>query len=73
MSEIFFQSATSLAQAIKTKKLSVLEVMDAHIDRIDKYNHAINAVVTMDLEAARQSAEAEKRLGSPGSTQNMRI
>ncbi|MBU3594546.1 amidase [Polynucleobacter sp. 71A-WALBACH] len=57
MSEIFFQSATSLAQAIKTKKLSVLEVMDAHIDRIDKYNHAINAIVTMDLEAARQSAK----------------
>jgi amidase len=57
MNEIFFQSATSLAQAIKTKQLSVLEVMDAHIDRIEKYNHAINAIVTADFEAARQSAK----------------
>jgi amidase len=57
MSEIFFQSATSLAQLIKTKKLSVLEVMDAHIDRIEKHNQDINAIVTMDFEAARQSAK----------------
>lgn len=57
MSEIFFQSATSLAQAIKTKKLSVLEVMDAHIDRIEQYNPVINAIVTADLDAARQSAK----------------
>lgn len=57
MSEIYFQSATSLAHAIKTKNLSVLEVMDAHIDRIEKYNPSINAIVTADLDAARQYAQ----------------
>ncbi|WP_114638955.1 amidase [Polynucleobacter necessarius] len=65
MSEIFYQSATSLAHVIKTKKLSVLEVMDAHIDRIEKYNSAINAIVTADLEAARQHAkDADKLLAA---------
>lgn len=57
MSEIYFQSATSLAHAIKMKNLSVLEVMDAHIDRIEKYNPSINAIVTADLDAARQYAK----------------
>jgi amidase len=57
MSEIYFQSATSLAHAIKMKNLSVLEVMDAHIDRIEKYNSLINAIVTADLDAARQYAK----------------
>lgn len=57
MSDIFFQSATNLVHAIKMKQLSALEVMDAHIDRIEKYNPVINAIVTADLEKARQAAK----------------
>ena len=50
MEEICFQSASGLVEAIRSKELSALEVMDAHISRIEQFNPKINAIVTMDLD-----------------------
>jgi aspartyl-tRNA(Asn)/glutamyl-tRNA(Gln) amidotransferase subunit A len=58
--ELIFQDATKLAELIRTKELSPVEVMQAHLDRIAAVNPSVNAIVTVvddALDAAR-AAEA---------------
>ncbi len=45
MSEIWQLSAIKIASAVRSKEFSALEVTKAHLDRLDKVNSAINAVV----------------------------
>ena len=52
-----FESATSLAQAIRTGEVSSEEVVDAHLRRIAEVNPSLNAVVHI----AASSAVAEAR------------
>ena len=54
--EIIYSSATQLAEAIRAKRVSAVEVLDAHLARIDECNAALNAVVTIDAERARDRA-----------------
>jgi aspartyl-tRNA(Asn)/glutamyl-tRNA(Gln) amidotransferase subunit A len=57
---VHYQDATTLAALIRTKQVSPVEVVKAHLDRIEAVNPAINAIVSLAenaLEAAR-SAEA---------------
>jgi amidase len=53
-----FATATTLAAAIRSRELSALEVLDACLDRISELNPALNAIVTMDADAARERARA---------------
>ena len=48
MNPIHYQNAVDLVNAIRNKNLSVTEVVSAHIERIEKYNPGINAIVAMD-------------------------
>ena len=57
MNDIVFQSARKLARLIRTKKLSAVEVMKAHIAQIDKVNPKVNAIVTFVPEAALKDAK----------------
>jgi len=54
-----FLTATELAQKIRSKDISVVEVLQAHIEQIDAINPTINAIVTylpeLALETARQA------------------
>ena len=50
--------ATELARAIAARAISAVEVMDAHLARIDRVNPAVNAVVTLLPDEARRGAEA---------------
>jgi aspartyl-tRNA(Asn)/glutamyl-tRNA(Gln) amidotransferase subunit A len=62
---IHYQDATALAALIRTKQVSPVEVMKAHLDRIEAVNPTINAIVSLAenaLEAAR-SAEAAVMAG----------
>ena len=49
-------SALELAALIRAKKVSSLEVVDAHIARIEAVNGPINAVVNERFDAAREEA-----------------
>jgi amidase len=51
-------SATELAAAIRRKQVSSRELLELFIDRIDRLGGTINAVVTLDVERARASADA---------------
>ncbi len=51
-------SATALAQQIREGQHSAVEVLEAHLARIERRNPALNAVVTLDADHARARARA---------------
>ncbi|MFD5397496.1 amidase [Streptomyces sp. NPDC127097] len=56
--DICFLDATDLAARIRTRELSPLEVVQAHLDRIEEINPKLNAVVTVTAEQALDAAKA---------------
>jgi len=58
--EIIFSDATRLAELIRTREVSPIEVVQAHLDRIAAVNPQINAIVTLAAGAldAAKAAEA---------------
>ena len=58
-------SATSLAKAIREKRISSREVIQAHLDRIEAVNHKVNAVtVVLEEDALRTASEADKKIAA---------
>lgn len=51
-------SATALARRIREGQHSAVEVLEAHLARIEQRNPALNAVVTLDADHARARARA---------------
>jgi len=47
MTDLCFLSAVELADRIRRRELSAREVMTAHLDRIERVNPSINAIVSM--------------------------
>jgi len=65
MSEIWQLPATELAQRIARRQLSSVEVVDAHLARIDAVNPALNAVVRVLADEARAAAvKADQKLAA---------
>src|SRR5215469_5423239 len=56
--EIIALDGVALADAIKARKVSCVEVMNAHLDRIEQLNPRVNAIVTL---RDRESLVAEAR------------
>jgi amidase len=57
MSDIAFQPAHALADAICRRELSSRELLEHYLDRIERLNPPLNAVVTLDAESARRAAD----------------
>jgi amidase len=63
MQDLTSTTATELAAAIRERRVSSTEVLGAYLARIARYNPALNAVITLDEEGARQRArEADAAL-----------
>ena len=61
---IYYQDASTLAKMIRNREISPVEVVKAHLDRIEALNPAINAIVTVSagaLEAAKAAEAAVMR------------
>ncbi len=58
MDSIYSESAAALVKAIKGKRISAVEALQAMLERIKAVNSAINAVVTVDEEGALARARA---------------
>src|SRR5207248_9792799 len=56
MDELIYASATSLAQAIRNKRVSSQEVVEAYIHRIEAVNPQLNAVVQLTADTALTQA-----------------
>lgn len=57
MSDLAFKSACALVADIKAKKISSRELTQHYIDRIERYDGEINAVVVRDFERALAAAD----------------
>lgn len=55
-SDICFASATEQLRLLKERQIGALELLDLHLARVDSVNPAINAVVTIDADGAREAA-----------------
>ena len=56
MSDLTFLSAVAMAEQIRKKKISPLELADAHLAKIERLNPKLNAFVHMDEERVRREA-----------------
>jgi aspartyl-tRNA(Asn)/glutamyl-tRNA(Gln) amidotransferase subunit A len=63
---IYYKDATELAGLIRSKELTSVEIVQAHLDRIEAINPKINAVVTLMAEVALRAAKAADAAVSRG-------
>lgn len=62
---LIYRGAVELAVLLRTREVSATEVLEAHLEQIDKLNPLINAVVTLDEEGARvAAAEADRKIAA---------
>ncbi|MAF54235.1 MAG: amidase [SAR202 cluster bacterium] len=63
MDDMIFSSATKIAQAVRDKKVSAVEVVESHLRRIGAVNPKLNAVVQLCAERAlSEAADADAGL-----------
>ncbi|HFI0148280.1 TPA: amidase [Streptococcus suis] len=60
-----WNDATAMAQAVNQKQVSAKELVQESIDRIEKLNPDLNAVVSKQYDEALKEAEKEDYLGKP--------
>ena len=68
MLPLHYQSATQLARAIREGRASARELLEAFLERVDRLNPQLNAVVVQDRDGARaraDAADAARRRGEP--------
>src|SRR6202034_3236103 len=56
---LIYSDATKLAELIRTREISPVEVIKAHLDRIEAANPKVNAIVTIADGALESAKEAE--------------
>jgi amidase len=57
--DLCFQTATELARRIRAREISVTEVVQAHLARIERVNPKVNAIVTLTAERALAEARSK--------------
>jgi len=66
MRELNFLSAVSMAEQIRRKRLSPVELVESHLTRIEELNPRLNAFVQVDAEAARRQARVAEEAAGKG-------
>jgi amidase len=61
MSDLCFTPAHELRSKLLAREISARELLEVFIEQTQRYNPAINALVTLNLECARQQAEETDR------------
>src|SRR5260370_34690722 len=57
MSDLNFLPAVSMAEQVRKKQISPIELVDAHLTQIEKLIPRLNAFVHVDADRARRSAQ----------------
>jgi amidase len=58
MTDVWRLDARTAAAAIRSKSVSSSELLEVYLERIDRHNPRLNAVVTIDADGARRAALA---------------
>ena len=66
MADIAFLPAKKLAGLIRKGEVGCLELLEHYLDRVERYNPALNAIIATDLPAARRRAHAADRARAKG-------
>ena len=66
MPDLVKLDAVQLAQAIRSRRASCVEVMTAYLDHIDRHNPAVNAIVALQPreELLAQARERDAQLAT---------
>lgn len=64
--DVAFWSATRQAAGIRAGQFKSRELLELLVDRIERINPALNAVVTLDLPTAREAADGADRMLADG-------
>ena len=62
MTDLVKQSLVTIAQLIRRRDVSPVEVAEAHLERISELNPALNAIVTLAPDVLERAREAEAAL-----------
>jgi Asp-tRNA(Asn)/Glu-tRNA(Gln) amidotransferase A subunit family amidase len=68
MSELTYLSVLKMAQQIREKKISPVELAEAHLAKIERLNPMLNAFVHVDLERVRSEASEAEAVVMRGET-----
>ena len=72
MDDIVYSSLIDMAEGVRARKVSPVELTDAHLSRIRELNPKLNAFVTVDGDRARDQAMlAESALSSSAKTESI--
>ncbi|MER5624651.1 amidase [Streptosporangium sp. NPDC002544] len=56
-----YLTATEMLELLRTRQVSAVELLEAHLRRIEEVNPEVNAIVTLTAERARREAEEADR------------
>jgi len=68
MDDLVFSPAFELAAAIRQRRVSSVEVLEAHLAQIARHNSTLNAIVALDEEGARHRARGADAAVTRGET-----
>src|SRR5690606_2458818 len=58
MSDLPFKSAVELAAEIRERRIGCLELLELYVERMERHNPSLNAIIVTDLEKARERARS---------------
>ncbi|HAL48434.1 MAG TPA: amidase [Dehalococcoidia bacterium] len=57
MANLAFESAVSLASKVRDKEISAVELLEFYLQRVERHNPALNAIIFTQIEKAREQAQ----------------
>jgi Asp-tRNA(Asn)/Glu-tRNA(Gln) amidotransferase A subunit family amidase len=68
VSDLTFLSASEMAKRVRSRQISPVELVDAHLAKIEKLNPVLNAFVQVDADRARAAAQNAERAVVPAAS-----
>ena len=68
MDSLAFRSATDLLAALRSRQVSSRELLDYYLERVERYNPSLNAVVHLKAVEAKERADAADAATARGET-----
>lgn len=66
MADVAFSSAADLVRKLRSREVGSRELLEHYLERIDRLNGRVNAIVALDVERARRDAAAADAARSRG-------